>query len=233
MDDFIQKKEKLASETRSNNKVSLGALFGKNYRKRLALGCVLNFMQQMTGINFMTMFSTQLFDRLSGNGAQMTMVLSFGTFAGALFSLMIIKLGRRSGMLYTTALSALNLFILLLWIKYEVGPLAMLAMFLNVFGFGAGFASIFNLYTVEILPALGVGLAFTVRWMTASLLGFFGPIMLRFVGIQVIVGIFCVFTSCSCLVMYCFCKETAGKTEEEINKMFRPNNVHNQTADQE
>ena len=59
--DFIAEKQRISLSSK-DNKVTFRTLFGPKYRKQFSLGCVLNFLQQMTGINFMLFFSTQLFD---------------------------------------------------------------------------------------------------------------------------------------------------------------------------
>ena len=217
--EFIAEKTRMAEKAKIS-KVTLMALIGPKDRKRFILASLLNFLQQMSGINFMMFFSTQLFDEISGNGPEMTMVLSFGIFTGAVLSVLVINKGRKPGMLYPTLLTALSLFALIFTISYEIGWLAMISMFLYVLGFGVGYAAIFTVYVVEILPALGAGLTFGVQWITAAGLGLLGPVLLDLVAVEVVVAVFCVFSFVGCWVMWVFCEETAGRSEEEIERAF-------------
>ena len=217
--DFIAEKQRISLSSKTN-KVTFRALVGPKYRKQFSLGCILNVLQQMTGINFMLFFSTQLFDDISGNGAFMTIVLAVGMLVGALTSVFVINKGRRPGMLYSTIILVLSLVLMVFAIRYENAVLASIGMFLYVLSFALGFASIFIVYIVEILPPAGAGLAFSTQWISAAVLGLIGAPMLDLVGIEAIVIFFIACTAIACLIMWLFCYETSGKTEEEIRNAF-------------
>ena len=218
-EDFIAEKKRIR-EASKGKKFGVKSLFGPKYRKQFALGCILNILQQMTGVNFMNFFATQLFDDISGNGAEMTIVMTLGNVVGATTSVFVINSGRKPGMLYPTIVVTLSLILMVFAISYENALLAGIGMFTYILSFALGFATIFSVYVVEILPPLGAGLAFSTQWVTAAVLGFLGAPMLDWVGIEVIVIIFIVCTIFSCLIMWLFCNETAGKTEEEIRNSF-------------
>lgn len=57
------------------------------YRKRFVLGVILYQFQIFGGINILGFFSTQIFNRISGNGPQMTLLIGFANLAGAAISL--------------------------------------------------------------------------------------------------------------------------------------------------
>ena len=217
--DFIEEKKRIR-EASKGKRFSIKSLFGPKYRKQFALGCVLNSLGQMTGINFMIFFATQLFDEISGNGAFMSIVLAFGMFVGSATSVFVVNRGRQPGMLYSTILVALSLILLAFAISYEIVILASIGMFLYVWSFSLGFASIFTVYVVEILPPTGAGLTFSVQWVTSATIGLVSATMLDLFGIEVIMIIFIGCSVISCLVFKFFCNETSGKTEEEIINSF-------------
>ena len=218
-EDFIAEKERIR-EAAKGNKFTFKSLFGPRYRKQFALGCSLAFLQQMTGINFMIFFSTQLFDDLSGNGSFMTIVLSFGLFVEAAASVFVVNSGRKPGMLYSAIALVLSLVMLLFAINYEIAILASIGMFTYVFSFSLGFSAIYAVYIIEILPPVGAGLAFSVQWVTSAIIGLVGASLLDLIGIQAIIAIFIFFSIVACLVFWFFCNETSGKTEEEIRNSF-------------
>ena len=217
--DFIAEKKRIR-EASKGKKITLKSMFGPKYRKQFLLGCALNMLQQLTGINFMMFFATQLFDEISGNGAFMTIVLAVGMFVGSLTSVFVVNGGRRTGMLYSTMLLVISHIILVFAISYEIALLASIGMFMFVWSFSLGFASIFAVYIVEILPPVGVGLAFSTQWVTSAIIGLAGAPMLDLVGVEVIIIVFIVCSVISCLIFWLVCKETSGKTEEEIRYAF-------------
>ena len=217
--DFIAEKKRIR-EASKGKAITFKSLFGPKYRKQFALGCGLNFLQQMTGINFLMFFATQLFDEISGNGAFMAIVLGGGLFVGAASSVFVINSGRKPGMLYPTIFLVFNLILLAFAISYKIVILASIGMFLYVWSFCLGYASIFSVWIVEILPPIGSGLAFSIQSVTSAILGLIGAPMLDLIGIEVIMIIFIIAGVLSCLVFWLFCHETIGKTEEEILNLY-------------
>ena len=225
--DFIGEKQRISEQQQqqSGNKSKskagvLRLLLGPKYRKQFFLCCCLNVLQQLTGNNFMLIFSTQIFDEISGNGAFMTMVLAFGMLAGAATSIFVINEGRKPGMLYPTILNALTVLALIFAIRYQNGLVASIAMFLNVWSFTIGFASIFTVFVVETLPSIGAGISFSFHWVTTATLGIIGAPMLGIFGIEIIFSFFFVCTIVACFVIHFVCRETAGKSEEDIARSY-------------
>ena len=180
--DFIAEKKRIREASKGKS-ITFKSLFGPKYRKQFALGCSLNILQQLTGINFLMFFATQLFDEISGNGATMTLVFGVGLFIGASCSILVINRGRKPGMLYSTMVLVFSLIILAVGINLEIAFVAGIGMFLYVWSFCLGFASIFSVYVVEILPPLGSGLAFSSQWVAAAIIGLIGAPMLDLIGI--------------------------------------------------
>ena len=218
-EDFVAEKKRII-EASKGKKFTLKSLFGPKYRKQFALACSLNFFQQMTGINFMLFFATQLFDEISGNGAFMAILFAVGIFGGSLTSVFAVNGGRKPGMLYPTIIALLSQITLTFAISYEIALMASIAMFVFVFSFAFGFATIFSVWVVEILPPTGAGLAISVQWVTSAILGLLGAPMLDLVGIEVIMIVFISSSFVSCVFFWLFCHETSGKTEEEIISLF-------------
>lgn len=67
------------------------SMLSNRFRRRLMHTICMNVMQQLTGINFLIFFSTQIFDKLSGNGGTMTLVVGAANIAGGFLGMMTLK----------------------------------------------------------------------------------------------------------------------------------------------
>lgn len=67
------------------------SMLSNRFRRRLMHTICMNVMQQLSGINFLIFFSTQIFDSLSGNGGTMTLVIGASNIAGGFFGMMTLK----------------------------------------------------------------------------------------------------------------------------------------------
>lgn len=80
---------------------TLVAMCTSTYRYRFITCCVLNVLQQLSGINFLIFFSTKIFDKLSGNGSTVTVVIGVSNvLGGVLGSFTIGKFGRKFNLMY-------------------------------------------------------------------------------------------------------------------------------------
>ena len=115
-------------------------------------------------------------------------------------------------MVNSTMILVFSLIILAVGIRFKIPLFAGIGMFFYVWSFCLGFASIFSVWIVEILPPLGSGLAFSTQWLTAEIIGLIGAQMLDLAGNELIMIVFIVAGILSCLVFWLFCHETNGKT---------------------
>ena len=93
-------------------------------------------------------------------------------------------------------------------------------IFLYLLGFGFSLGSIPAIYVSEILPDIGIGIAFMLNWIACFFVAQGFPIVVDSMGIFVGFGIFALI----CAFGYCFIEkyvlETKGKTSKEIAEMF-------------
>lgn len=88
------------------------------YRKSLISAALGNIGQQISGINFLVFFSTQLFDSISGNGKMISVVFGLGNLCGGLCGVYIINKFPRKWLLQNGAIAqgiCLWLIILGIW----------------------------------------------------------------------------------------------------------------------
>ena len=80
-------------ELDSSQKSSVfGRLFSKNTRKRLFAGCLIGISQQLSGVPYFVLYSTDLFNRISNNGKQVTFAMAIGKLTGAVLIVVATKL---------------------------------------------------------------------------------------------------------------------------------------------
>ena len=85
------------------------AMFNKTYGYRFFVSCMYNLIQQLAGINYLAMFSTEIFNKLSGNGALITIVISVSNLVGGILgSFTVGKFGRRINMVYGSFLQVIG-----------------------------------------------------------------------------------------------------------------------------
>lgn len=111
--DYVEKKTqqviKNSEESKSKTEPSYSAMFSKMYGFRFFVVCMLNTLQQLSGINFLIFFSTTLFDQLSGNGATMSLLIGGANVSGALVGMYSIgRYGRRFNLIMGCLLQAFS-----------------------------------------------------------------------------------------------------------------------------
>ena len=88
---------------------TLAAMFSSSYRYKFLTCCVINIMQQLSGINFLIFFSTKIFDELSGNGSTVTVVIGISNVLGGIVgSFTIGKFGRKFNLQYGALVQAFS-----------------------------------------------------------------------------------------------------------------------------
>jgi SP family facilitated glucose transporter-like MFS transporter 8 len=158
-------------------------MFSERYRKRFFIACNLNAMQQLTGINFLGFFSTELFDKLSGNGSTMTLIIGAANVSGGLVGMYTLsKFGRKANILYGCALCFTGMLILNIGISLGSSIISALGVLVYMIFFAVGMGSVMPLYCAEIVPAAGVGIATAVQWLFATLVGKLVPILIQSMG---------------------------------------------------
>lgn len=112
-EEYVDKKTEMvireSEQANEKQEPGLAAMFSQTYRFRFTVVCLLNIIQQFSGINFLIFYSTDLFNQLSGNGATMSLLIGFANVFGALVGMYSIgKYGRRFNMIMGCLLQALS-----------------------------------------------------------------------------------------------------------------------------
>ena len=229
-------------KTRMNNckDVSYGELFGPKYRKRVAVGIVLGFIQQLSGCNAIVFYSNKI---LKGENSDPDNIDPFDDKMAKIFTILIgcilifsswlsgkfiDKFGRKSILLLGEVLCIITLLILAIFGFLDLSNPSKYIILVYMFSFGISLGPIVWLYLPEILPEKGVSLSVLANWVGVGIIGLFFPLVKHAIHIQ---GTFLIFLGCcvaGLFYIFIFVKETKGKSPEEIEEMFGGENLQDE-----
>lgn len=202
-------------------KVGFGELFSPKFVKRTWAGCFLAFAQQICGINFFIFYSDRIFDKISGNGKAMTLVIGISNFTAGFIALDLIeRLGRKFNFVFGSLIQAFSLAFLLIGIGLEMFLITAAAACIYIMSFAVGLGSSYGAYMNESLPPVGVGLAVAIQWIFTAMIGYLTPILDdQFGEINILT-----FFAGVCLILFFVLGkitiETKGKKEYQIDEKF-------------
>lgn len=226
-------------------------LFGKQYRRRTALGMGLQFMQQVSGINIILYYAAKVFAQ-TGQTSTSAALLSNGISSALLlissFSLTILMdfYGRRKPLIVGPSSMGVCMIIvasLLLGFgsphfnpitqavefkfkNVSAGNAALAFMFLYMVFFGCFFAALPWTYQNEVFPlnarGRGTALATCTNWFVNFWLGLYIPKALN-MGSWKVYYVFGAINLCISVISYLFFPETSRRTLEELDLLFMPN----------
>ena len=194
----------------------------ESYRKRLLVGVMLNTFQQFSGINFLMYYSTDLFDKISHNGDEVTfqmgLVMLVSSFAAMYF---INKLGRRFLLSFGVFLQGVSFLAFYLLLKLDYKSFLIIPTATYIGAFAAGIGPLGMIYATDILPPKIVGIVFAVQWLFDGIISKFVPIYLRAYGPDLLFIFFggCCFLGFIFVRMYCL--ESFGKSDVDIAREFK------------
>lgn len=201
-----------------------------SYRKSMISSVLASFLQNWTGINFLVFFSTQLFDSISGNGKMISVVFGLGNWLGAFGGVYVVNRFSRKWLLENGAIAqGIAMWLIIFGVTTGIYFHLSLCVFVYIFTYAVGFGATLGLYLNEVAPAVGAGLATSVAWGTASVVGKICPLGVYYFGSTAVMVFFA--TACfgvSYLVkIYCM-ESPANVTEAEIQP--QPNELEERLA---
>ena len=208
-------------ETRNEVKPTLSAMFSTRYRFRFITGCLINILQQFSGVNFLVIFSTNLFNRISNNGATMTLVIGAANIGGGLLGLFTVeKFGRRFNLMFGSLVQAFGFILLVIGSTYSIGFLSVIAVLVYMTAFGMGMGGTLPIFCAEIIPAIGNGIANSAQWMTASIIVKVLPTLTTSLGPTVLLLFFITVSFFNVFFVNYTCVETKGLSMDEVETVY-------------
>ncbi|KAL4470163.1 hypothetical protein ABPG72_009088 [Tetrahymena utriculariae] len=210
-------------------------MFNKKNRWRLFIGCTLQFFQQFSGINAVTMYLSQIYEKenYSFKTANFLTLLSSTAFfsAGLVNTSIVQKFTRRAILIFGSAFT--GLFILSLALLSKIGNrdttyLTVICIDSYYVAFNFSLGPIIWLYCSEILPQKGFSIATTVNQVCGTIIVLMLPYFDKLWILFIFYSTICF--SCS-IFTYFFVKETKNKSKLEIQKLYYPKEQLEQNYD--
>lgn len=203
--------------------VTFGSLFTAEYRLAFMIGLLLNFLNQATGINFLVLYSTDIFANLGlSNPAALTSMLGLLNFLGAIYITVFGKVHRkRSLLIFGLAMQAAAYFLFLVGLVFSSGFLVVAGCFIYMVSFSVSLGGTLYPYLAETVPAVGISFAAITQWLLACFVGLYAlDIMNRFKEFNTFYT-FMVVAFLGCVLFAGYSVETEGKSDAQIQSEFR------------
>eukprot|EP01016_Furgasonia_blochmanni_P047336 TRINITY_DN6946_c0_g1_i1.p1 TRINITY_DN6946_c0_g1~~TRINITY_DN6946_c0_g1_i1.p1 ORF type:complete len:517 (+),score=95.53 TRINITY_DN6946_c0_g1_i1:77-1627(+) len=203
-------------------------LWRSSYKKALIVGCMMSIFQQLSGINAVILYSTEIFKGDPHNPIPHAQTAKYTTMVGILNLLATIlsgslveKKGRKSILLVGNTLIGVFLGGLLLSIRMEAYYFSTYCILAYVFAFGLSLGPLVWVIIPELLPAKGVSLATLTNWLFALLIAQGFPILKdTWLGVGGVFGLFFICTILCNIFMIAYLPETKGKSQAQIIEMM-------------
>lgn len=200
-------------------------LLTPKYRGRLFIGCFIALLQQLTGVNALVYYSTQIFNE-SGSGNAVMLTTLFGAFnlMATLFSGQVIRRFGRKTILIGGDIG-ISLWLVLIAIFGYLNKAVALNYFimLYIITFGLSYGPVLWIFVAEILPDIGVGIAILINWIGAFVVAQGFQYYYAAVGIPAAFLSFGLVCLLSLIVIFWKVKETRDLTPHQISRLYHPN----------
>lgn len=192
-------------------------------RRSTRLGLFFHVFQQLTGINAVLSYSTNIFHEFGDDEAKILTIFTgiLRLIAVVILFPMIDSTGRKKITVVSQFLMGVCFFTMVSLMGIdglEVTLVVFLCLFLMLFAVSIG--PICWIYTTEILNDKAMGLCAAVNWGTCFLIVLFFPLMIQHFGLGNVFAFYAIFNVIGSVYFYIDMVETKGKTKEEIKEMF-------------
>jgi len=212
-------------ENKNDGSVSFKQLFSKTFRKRLFIGIIACWGQQSNGIDTLIFYSNKIFNNNveHSQATFLTNILGFVMFFSNILTIFVIeRFGRKRLLVFGNIVSFLCLvsIITLYYFQYFLPIIFLFIAF--VFTTGLTLAPVSYLYTSDILPENGMGIAVMFNYITTVVVVQTFPFLMNsWLKVPGSLSIFAFTNFLMLVLVVSFFKETKGKSPKEIEKLFK------------
>ena len=201
---------------------ALGYFVSSHTRKRMVTGCFLLIGQQMTGLTYYSLYSTDIFDRISHEGKKITFFIAGVKLLAGFVAIITMKsFGRKFNLIVSNHMQAVCSMLIVLsiqmkwpWISYIAGPAYM-------FFLATGYGSCINAYVTEILPASAASFCIAIGWIAQASIAKILPLIAEDLGDANMMLFFAVTCFIWVFILDYFLVETRDKLESRVIQQFK------------
>jgi MFS family permease len=210
----------------------LKLLFSKLMLKRTCGGFLIALAHTTCGIGYFANYSTDLFDRISGNGKQVTFYYAWAKLVGCVVAVVAMKqFGRKFNFLFGLSLQGFMIFVILISDYYKIGWIGIVAIMVFSNSYSMGLGGSWMAFLSETLTPTGVSVAGAVNFIASGTMGKLLPLLAYQYGDLNVLMCFGVAALTHAMILDLFVIETKGKKEERIIleyklKKYRPLNFN-------
>lgn len=197
------------------------SVFAPAMRLRLISGVFVCFAQQVSGINFLIFYSTELFKEL-GKDKVMTIVIGLANFGGSFIATAVIsRLGRKFNIVVGSLFQGVGMLLLFIGFQMKEFSLLAAAVVIYMLAFAIGLGGSQMAYLSEILTPKGISFACGMQWiMTAAIAQSLLTLKSLF-GATALILFFTVACFIFTITLDYLMIETKGKSNETVAKEFQ------------
>ena len=212
-----KKAHKLTHQAGGGKRPGFAKLFRKDNRRRILAATTIGVAQQAVGIAMFTLYSTDLFGRLTDHGKLVTFLIACSKMVGGVAGVLTMKFFRRK----VNALAGLLLQIgsllgICLAVRYSLNEVVYVLVFLFVFAYSTGLGAIFYPFLAEVQGPIGASFAGGAMGIATAVVSKAIPYMFKYLGDVSTIFFFACLGIFFWFLINCFMIETKDKPESQF-----------------
>ena len=224
MDEAIRLTDQVmrAHASRQEESFSFGSLMRRDSRIQLFLTVLLNLLNQLTGINFLILYSTAIFEKMQlPHPRLLTMGIGALNFVGCLLLTQLnAVLSMKSLMAWGIFGQALGYCVMLGALAFGVRPLIPLGPYIYILSFGLSLGGLIYLYCATLVPSQALSGCALFQWVFTCLIALYGKQLTDNFPIERIFFVLQAMTTIGGLLFVGFAIDTTDKSPAQIKAEF-------------
>lgn len=183
-DDLATSKLNIYNLNKSMRELTWEETFSKKYKLQIMLGITLNVLNQLTGINYFSVYIKDIFHSMGVKEAT-SFSIAFG-LTGFIASIMVIFMlmifSNRSLMVFGLYVQIVAHTVMIAGLKFNLKPLVLLGPYVYNIGYAHSLGGIMYDYIGKIIPPKAFPISIGFQWFLASFVVAFTPVIAEKVG---------------------------------------------------
>ena len=168
------------------------------------------------------LYSTDIFDKISGDGKEVTFFIGIAKVMGGVFGVFFIRcFGRKFNVVFGILIQTLCLATIGFAVETGNTFLPYPIAFLFTFAYGVGVGANFLVYAAEVLNPISASFAGTLVALSSAVLSKLIPLIFLQLSLTGLMFIFTIICLVMVLLIDCFVIETKGKKDAQVIEEFK------------